>query len=323
MVMSRLRAFTLIELLVVIAIIAILIGLLLPAVQKVREAAARMKCQNNLKQIGISCHAYHDTFNRFPNNRTFPEAASPWSTTMLNKGSWLFLILPYIEQDNMFRSFANNDSTNNELGVPAITIVSTFRCPSDSFGNTQGMSNYLGVLGPHCMNNRCGTPIPFDVFCTGNTLSPPLGYTRGANFGDSRNAADIRGMFNRMSAGINMASVTDGLTNTLMAGESLPQFNDHMRGGSWWHFNGGIATGSTIMPINWVTNDIQDGNECGPDPLRDWNNWGVSQTFKSRHTGGANFVLGDGSVKFVSDTIDHRTYQMIGCRNDGGVASVP
>ena len=117
-----------------------------------------------------------------------------------------------------------------------------------------------------------------------------------------------------------MASVGDGLSNTLLIGEMLPEWHDHFWDGSWTHFNGGNSHVGTIVPINYVTDER---SRCGSNPLRSFGNWNLSWGFKSRHTGGANFVLGDGSVRFITSTIDHRTYQYLGARADGQAVSPP
>jgi len=128
-------------------------------------------------------------------------------------------------------------------------------------------------------------------------------------------------MFNRLGAKINMASASDGLSNTLLLGESLPEEHDHLvSNANWQSFNGGSAHVSTIVPINYRSND--GANWCSPAQSYR-GNWNVSWGFKSKHSGGANFCLGDGSVRFISQSIDHRTYQLLGCRNDGIAVSPP
>jgi len=110
-----------------------------------------------------------------------------------------------------------------------------------------------------------------------------------------------------------LVKITDGLSNTILVGESLPKMHDHLAQNLWWRYNGGVAHASTIVPIN----QRSDGtSNCDPKAYSA-RNWNVSWGFKSRHSGGANFLFGDGSVHFLRDSIDMRTYQLLGCRNDG------
>ncbi len=333
------QAFTLIELLVVIAIIAILIGLLVPAVQKVRESAARTQCINNLKQLGLACHAYHDAIGRFPGGGTYTQrtgnAAIDCHTP---QGSWLVYTLPYMEQTALHSRIkpylgkynaswpADPQNDGIAMAVNAGVLPATLpfgRCPSDPFDSSAPVCNYVGSMGPQCMGGG-----PYEQYCDGANFSPALGYGPSAAMGSGTDITRLRGMFNRRGDAVKMAMVTDGSSNTILIGETLAGeqgYNGiwdaaswqgrefHLKGmfyaRNWADAEGGNAHCTTIIPINNTT------LPC-PGPCDDYT---ISFGFKSKHTGGANFVFADGSVHFLTQGINHRTYQALGCRNDGSV----
>jgi len=355
--------FTLIELLVVIAIIAILIGLLLPAVQKVREAAARSKCTNNLKQFGVALHAYHDTRGMLPPGGNGVNIAGDWGD---DRGSWLVYILPYIEQDPAFRNISkygapvngNLEQTYNSVVVAASAVTpqspggwpgafkdvkpGIFRCPSDGWNIDWVICDYVGSLGPQCAIGPCGND-PNQQWCqpelpysnpgngssgmTGGATPYPgatWGYTQSQSHGNDWTASGIRGFFNRLGAKMNFATCIDGLSNTIMVGEVVSEYHDHISdingngANGWFRFNGGSSHATTIVPINQKVASNRDYSGSCIDPVKGAipNNWNVSWGFKSRHTNGANFLYGDGTVHFLTEKIDMRVYQLVGCKDD-------
>jgi prepilin-type N-terminal cleavage/methylation domain-containing protein/prepilin-type processing-associated H-X9-DG protein len=287
------RAFTLIELLVVIAIIALLIGLLLPAVQKVREAAARMQCSNNLKQLGLACHNFHDTNGALPPGYTataaYPDTGPGWG--------WATYLLPYIEQDTLYKQL---DLSQPVQSQPAIqTLVKTFFCPSDPV-----------------------PPLPFTVVDA--TLNPvciaaPSSYA--ATVGDDSSEADAltgNGVFYRNSR-TKFTDITDGTSNTVFIGDRA------------WADTKGIwagAPGGAICQPGGL-NPWQSTTASAPVLVLAHNNWiniktdadGGLDDFSSKHTNGVNLLFGDGSVHFFrSITVDgpqRRAFWAMGTRAGG------
>src|SRR5262245_3649452 len=325
----RRHGFTLIELLVVIAIIAVLIGLLLPAVQKVREAANRAKCVNNLKQLTLACHNYHDVHGYLPRGGSH----NPPGDARYNQGGWHIYVLPFMEQENLFRQIPNLGVPNRDSIREAIAAgiippkLPYLRCPSDPDVPELPLTNYTGSQGPQCWQGICGAANdPHQKYCNGTSddaprpLSPLTyrGYTASANLGRTLDGSQVRGMFGTWGPRLNLASATDGTSNTLLLGETLPGENQ-MRDNHWAP-SGPRRALTTIIPINYHTNYLgADGCTAAPD--RYYANTNVADGFKSRHSGGATFAMADGSIRFLSQTIDHQTFQYLGCRNDGQVAS--
>jgi prepilin-type N-terminal cleavage/methylation domain-containing protein/prepilin-type processing-associated H-X9-DG protein len=332
------RGFTLIELLVVIAIIAILIALLVPAVQKVREAAARIQCTNNLKQLALACIGYNDVYKKLPPGGYIdPRNVNVTGDWGDDRGTWLVYTLPFMEQAPLYNKAVAAaggplQNTYNSCGIARGIFQATkppyMRCPSDDFQLDQPWCNYLGSMGPQCAPGGCGYD-PFYQYCQpqSNGFAPNWGYDWSPDHGNSTSSSDIRGLFNRLGAIMLFpASIPDGTSNTIMLGEGLPGTHDHMTNVGWMHFNGGIAHVSTIVPLNYaVTQPIRSGTygHCTGPEQSDRGNWDVSWGFSSRHTGGANFAFADGHVQFLTQGIDARTYNLLGCRNDGQPASPP
>ena len=301
------RGFTLIELLVVIAIIAILIGLLLPAVQKVREAAARMKCQNNLKQLAIAGHSYHDATGTLPRSHV--------TTTQL---SWIVYVLPYIEQDNLFKLINTapggsytDTGRNNPHGL---VRVSTVLCPSAP-ADKMLLSAPNNVNGPDRVPANTGEA-PYTTHYYGITGPRGTNPATGAAYSTtSTNHEGVpiasQGMI-QVTTDVKLAGVTDGTSNTLMFGEMSwvsPQYGSRYR--SW--LRGGDA--SVVVGARNVVNSVNAGLKANLiSPYND-------MPMGSHHTGGANFALGDGSVRFIRDGIALDTYRALASRDGGEVAT--
>ncbi|AGA30244.1 DUF1559 domain-containing protein [Singulisphaera acidiphila] len=324
----RRRGFTLIELLVVIAIIAVLIALLLPAVQAAREAARRSQCVNNLKQIGLAMHNYHDTLGSFPSGSMVNTGWSgPW-------WAWSVFILPQMEQTNLYNainfSLGNGGNMSVEHRTVYRSLIATYLCPSDDSNrlfddrkwtniNDLGTSysaaplNYIVSWG----DQKTGNPI-FDIYST-----------EGAGRGWGCNNT-FTGMFGDCSSGAvtTIASCTDGTSNTFLAGENSPNYNGQLL----W-VNGHGAYGGTIIPLNWKTNlkdgetDPTDGTVCSTayitaiEATHCFRNQVYNFAFKSKHPGGANFCFADGSIRYIKQTINPRTYAALSTRAKSEVIS--
>jgi len=359
------RGFTLIELLVVIAIIAVLIALLLPAVQAAREAARRIQCTNNLKQMGLAFANYESTSQIYPlGAMTKVQGASDsgWGDESQNNGlSWVALILPFMEQSPVYSSINFSTGINNGF-MPCFatawyTRLSVMSCPSD--GDQQGYRN-VGSGNGNGQDISTNPPPPpgggtamvavsdygvsfGDNYCIGAlnmgvtfptetpyTIWPPVpgqprvgwpGYQGtyadiNGNLPPTGTPGSLRGMFDvNDGQKVTLASVTDGTSNTIAAGEVLPA--QRADNNVWEWNNGGYGT---TVPISY------------PSPLSctiaGWgsSNWAsrcayTNTGFKSHHPGGANFVFADGSVHFLKQTINMLTYCGLGSRAGGEVVS--
>jgi prepilin-type N-terminal cleavage/methylation domain-containing protein/prepilin-type processing-associated H-X9-DG protein len=353
-VIGATKGFTLIELLVVIAIIAILIALLVPAVQKVREAAARSQCSNNLKQLALACIGYADANgHRLPPGGLCGGAPPPLGTNSGDwnddRGTWVVYTLPYMEQTGLYQQADGNAvvwaKSAGLSGTGMATIYNSVnaagagqsgpntalfqnarlpyaRCPSDGFSPGGPQMNYVGSLGPQCATGPCGYD-PNQPYCQGAIA----GINWSPDHGNTWDNGQVRGLFNRLGCiQLFPASIPDGTSNTFMIGEALPAKHDHLEWGGWYSFNGGEAHCTTIVPLNYAANrpilPQHQNSWCSPADQYS-GNWNVSWGFSSNHAGGANFAFADGHVGFITNDIDARTYNLLGCRDDNQAVKMP
>ncbi|MEZ6125738.1 MAG: DUF1559 domain-containing protein [Planctomycetaceae bacterium] len=313
---ARTRGFTLIELLVVIAIIAILIALLLPAVQQAREAARRTQCKNNLKQIGLALHNYHDIYNTFPPGYT-ARGVLPTDPATADTGpgyAWSFAILPQIDQANLTNGVNTNLNASDpaNLAVVHSTTLTAFLCPTDP------------------------APTVFDVTDgSGNTVTLPTSNYPGivgyANV--SANPGQGTGIFYRNSR-IRFRDITDGTSLTICVGERMHQhnFNPPMApvaaNSTWYAALPGFKrpAGMMSMPMMQEESPSMILGHVGQDPMmgmpamhRTPNSTNHIVHFSSQHEGGVQFLLCDGAVRFISENIDYGVFRNLGERADGNV----
>jgi prepilin-type N-terminal cleavage/methylation domain-containing protein/prepilin-type processing-associated H-X9-DG protein len=293
-------AFTLIELLVVIAIIAILIALLVPAVQKVREAAARTQCQNNLKQIGLAIHNYHDVKKALPPSRLGPQHAT-----------WCVLILPYLEQDALYRQWDLTKTYYQQVPTARTTCVPGFFCPSrrsppmlssqfevSSTGVPDGQE-YPGALGDYASNGGQ---------FAGSIVDAP----------GCQGAMCMLDPANTKNVGIPMATIADGTSNTFLVGEKHSVMSKWGQSGKSFG-EGSIYNGDFPRNFSRIAGPPSFSFGVGPDDLS--GPWHCR--FGSWHPGICQFVFADGHVASVSNSVDMATLQALAVRNDGLAVQIP
>lgn len=323
--MSRRDGFTLVELLVVIAIIGILVGLLLPAVQAAREAARRMQCSNNLKQMGLACHNFHDTFRKLPPSR----AAD-------NFGTWAVFLMPFMEQNNVYQAWEGGTMRYYETPIQARQPISVYFCPS-----RRGLMMSTANDGP-----RSGPSYPFTTgACSDYAANEGNGFNdNGPNangpfiwHGDDSKVlslpfSDKKAKLKEIKSNVTFASMTDGTSNTFLIGEKhIRNQQDFGRGTD----DASVYNGDPSMPgtpyarqagREWPDNNYANKTattafirdlplgRMGDNILR-------QRRFGSWHTGVCQFALGDGSVQAVSESIDILVLTWLTIRNDGRVVT--
>jgi prepilin-type processing-associated H-X9-DG protein len=326
--------------LVVITIIGILIALLLPAVQAAREAARRAQCSNHLKQIGLALHNYASQCGVLP-------FGSGWDTPT---GTWAAFILPQLERQAHYDLFDFTKEMRHADNRQAITaVVSAYICPSGGRardavmrhrcsihefmpgygvgGGAEGEHHvlwYTACVGPTNHSHDPATPSgECRMWC-----APGVGSwcCKGVRYGaasGSHQKGQFMGMFGKGAVSVSFAEVRDGLSNTIMAGETLPRHCFHNMA-----FSKNWPVTSTVIPINvmggedWYdasgpAGSLSHGHASTLSPAE------TACGYKSRHPGGANFVMGDGSVHFLQETMDYRLYNELGSRAGGEAVSVP
>ncbi|MCI0702921.1 MAG: DUF1559 domain-containing protein [Planctomycetia bacterium] len=289
----RRSAFTLIELLVVIAIIAILIGLLLPAVQKVREAAARMACSNNIKQLGLAIHNYHDANGVLP--ASFEQIPTP---NGVKAHSWAARILPYIEQENVYRQYrfdlSWNEGSNTAVGGPIRVTIKTFLCPSAPEG---GRHANRGALDYAATTERFGNNPFWSAY-----IRPFVAQSDPYYIGVLGHDKVTNGQADK--ARRTLVSVTDGTSNTMMLAECAGRNRRFIMGredptrtwtnGPWAH--PGSRINISGFDPNWrPPSPLPPAGPCVVNCIND-------KEIYAFHTGGANICLADGSVRFLKAT---------------------
>ena len=301
----RRHGFTLIELLVVIAIIAVLIGLLLPAVQKVREAASRMSCSNNLHQIGLALHNYHDVNKSLPPSRVGPQHAT-----------WFVLILPYMEQDNLYKQW--NLSLNYYQQTPDVqnAFVKAYVCPSRRNGPMASKQFEVSSTGVPDTVQHPGTQ--GDYACNGGQFFNSIvdhPSCRGALcYADSQ--VNTAGQVTATKSQTAFRDIVDGTSSTFLVGEKHSVQSRWGDSGPSWG-EGAIWNGDFPRNFSRIAGQPSFNLGQGFDDLT--GPWHCK--FGSWHPGVSQFLFVDGHVSAIAKNMDRDSLQLLACRNDGGVAT--
>ncbi len=309
----RKRAFTLIELLVVIAIIGILIALLLPAVQSAREAARRIQCINNLKQIGLAMHNYHDS------RKTFPVGSFGccW-------GSWLVAILPYVEQQPLYQQYDQNgkwdipDNSYRYAGSRNLAVtkqrLACYTCPSDTPSEDD---NWSGITSHNYGVNYGNTG-----FVNRSYIGPDADAEANVSGVLFRGAPFTIGDSTKRQQAFGIASITDGTSRTLMVAELVQGHGHDLRGFSWWAFGSGFM--AYLAPNTNEPDVMQDATYCNSTHPRNppcigphTQSMPMTWAARSRHPGGVGAAMCDGSVDFFSENIDINVWRAMSTSQGG------